>query len=319
MARAIWKGIIGFGDVEVPVKLYSAIQQRTVHFRLLHESDDEPVRQRMVNPESGKAVETEKIKRGYEVEPGTFVMLDPEELEEAAPPPSRDIGIDAFVPVDAIPHAYFERAYYLGPDGDDEAYFTLASALADTERQGVARWVMRKRYYAGALRANGDYLMLLTLRNANEVVPASALPTPGGRSPDEREVRMAKQLVAALEGDFNIEDYDDEYRKRLMTLVRKKAKGGVIEIAEYRAKKETEAASLADILAASLEGVKEGGRTAKRASGGNKRAVKKHAAKSDTAKRGAATGHAVKSHAAAKHAAAKSHAAAKHAKGRKSA
>jgi DNA end-binding protein Ku len=99
------------------------------------------------------------------------------------------------------------------------------------------------------------------------------LPAPGGRAPDEREVRMAKQLVSALEGDFNIEDYDDEYRKRLMTLVKKKAKGGVIEIAEYRAKKETEAASLADILAASLEGVKGGGRK------GAKRAPAKQAAK----------------------------------------
>jgi DNA end-binding protein Ku len=259
MARAIWKGIISFGDVEVPVKLYSAIQERTVHFRLLHESDDEPVKQRMVNPDSGKAVETEDIRRGYEVEPGTFVVLEPNELEEAAPPPSRNIDIEHFLPSDAIPHAYFERAYYLGPDGDEEAYFTLASALADTERQGVARWVMRKRDYAGALRVNGDYLMLLTLRNAAEVVPVSALPAPGGRAPDEREVKMAKQLVAALEGDFNIEDYDDEYRKRLMTLVKKKAKGGTIEIAEYRAKKETEATSLADVLAASLEGLKGGG------------------------------------------------------------
>jgi DNA end-binding protein Ku len=267
MARAIWKGIVSFAGVEVPVKLYSAIQERTVHFRLLHDTDDEPVKQRMVNPDSGKAVETEDIKKGYEVEPGTFVLLEKEELDEAAPPPSRDIDIEHFLPNDAIPHAYFERAYYLGPDGDDEAYFTLASALADEERQGIARWVMRKRYYAGALRAHGDYLMLLTLRNANEVVPVSALPAPGGRKPDEREVKMAKQLISALEGDFNIEDYDDEYRARLMKLVRKKAKGGTIDITEYKEKKETEAASLADILAASLEGVSGSKKTAKHTKG----------------------------------------------------
>lgn len=256
MARAMWKGVITFGGVEVPVKLYSAIQERTVHFRLLHDSDEEPVRQRMVNPDSGKHVETEQIRKGYQVEPGTFVVLEPDEIEAAAPPPSRKIGIDAFLPADAIPHAYFERAYYLGPDGDDDAYFTLASALAESQRQGVARWVMRKRYYAGALRPHDGYIMLMTLRNANEVVPVSALPAPGGRNPDEREIQMAKQLVGALEGDFNIEEYSDEYRKRVMSLVKTKAKGGTIELKKFKAKKDTEDASLADILAESLKGVK---------------------------------------------------------------
>lgn len=256
MARAIWKGTIRFGDVEVPVKLYSAVQERTVHFRLLHDSDEEPVKQRMVNPSSGRTVETGKIRKGYEVEPGTFVILEPEDMVEAEPEPSRDISIEEFLPLDAIPDAYFERPYYLGPDDDEEAYFALASALADGERQGVARWVMRKRDYTGALRPRGDYLMMVTLRNANEVVPASSLPAPKGRKPDEREIKMAKQLVSALEGDFDIEEYDDEYRKRVLSLVKKKAKGGTIELSDYR-RDETAATSLADVLAASLKGVKE--------------------------------------------------------------
>jgi DNA end-binding protein Ku len=196
------------------------------------------------------------VRKGYEVEPGTFVVLEPDELEAATPPPSRDIGIEHFLPLDAIPHAYFERAYYLGPDGDEESYFALGKALTNAEKQGVARWVMRKRDYAGALRPHGDYLMLLTLRNADEVVPASALPKPAGRKADDREVKMAMQLVSALEGDFVIEDYDDEYRKRVLALVRKKAKGGTIDISTYR-REETPATSLSDILAASLKSVKE--------------------------------------------------------------
>jgi DNA end-binding protein Ku len=252
----MWKGVIKFGDVATPVKLYAAVQERDVHFRLLHDTDEEPVKQRMINPENGRAVETEDVRRGYEVEPGTFVVLEPEELDAAEPPPSRDIDVEHFLPADAIPHAYFERAYYLGPDEDDEAYFTLAAALAEVGRQGVARWVMRKRDYAGALRSNGEYMMLLTLRNADEVVPASALPAPPGRKPDEREVKMAKQLVAALEGDFHIEEYDDEYRQRVMELVETKAEGGTIELKKFRPK-ETGSQSLADILEASLAGVKE--------------------------------------------------------------
>jgi DNA end-binding protein Ku len=256
MARAMWKGVLKFGNIEVPVKLYSAIQDRTVHFRLLHASDDEPVKQRMVNPSSGRAVDNESVRKGYEVEPGTFVVLEEEELEAAAPPPSRDIEIEHFVPADAIPDAYFERAYYLGPDGDDDLYFAMSKALSSEEKQGVARWVMRKHDYMGALRTRDDYLMLLTLRNADEVVPVSALPAPGGRKPDEREVKMARQLVAALEGDFNIEEYDDQYRERVMDLVKTKAKGGTIDIRKFQ-KKETPVVDLADMLKASLEGVKE--------------------------------------------------------------
>jgi DNA end-binding protein Ku len=256
MARAIWKGVVKFSGVEVPVKLYSAVQERTVHFRLLHETNDEPVKQRMVNPDSGKVVEKEEVRRGYEVEDGTFILLEAEELEAAEPPPSRDIEVESFLPLDAIPHAYFDRAYYLGPDGDEEAYFTMAAALAESEQQGVVRWVMRKRDYAGAVRPHGDYLMVITLRNANEVVPASALPAPKGREPDEREVKMAKQLVSALEGDFDIAEYDDEYRKRVMDLVKTKAKGGTIDIRKFQ-RKETAATSLVDTLEASLAEVKE--------------------------------------------------------------
>ena len=256
MARAMWKGVVKFGGIDVPVKLYAAIQDRKVHFKLLHDTDEEPVRQQMVNPESGRAVEREDVRRGYEIEPGTLVMLEPEELEAAEPPASRDIDVEQFLPLDAIPHSYFERAYYLGPDGDDEAYFALATALSAAGQQGVARWVMRKRDYAGAIRPHGDYLMVITLRNADEVVPASALPAPGGRQPDEREVKMAKQLISALEGDFDIAEYDDEYRERVMELVKTKAKGGTIDIRKFQ-RKETPSASLADMLAASLEGVKE--------------------------------------------------------------
>ncbi|HUH12073.1 MAG TPA: Ku protein [Longimicrobiales bacterium] len=128
MARAIWKAKIRFGGVEVPVKLYSAVRDRGVHFRLLHRKDRVPVKQRMVDPESGEVVAYEDIRRGYETGQGTFVILDEEELAQAEPEPSREIEITRFVPPEQINHQWYERPYFLGPDEDAEAYAALAVA-----------------------------------------------------------------------------------------------------------------------------------------------------------------------------------------------
>jgi DNA end-binding protein Ku len=255
MARAIWKGVIRFEDVEVPVKLYSAVGGGGVHFRLLHAKDEQPVQQRMVNPETGDVVPYDRIRRGYEVEPGVFVMLDAAELEALEPTASRDIEITRFLPAGTIGHHWYDRPYFLGPDGDDDAYFSLAAALSEQEKEGVARWVMRKKEYVGALRLEGDYLLLATLRHAGEVVSPEALPAPGGRAPDKREIAMAKQLVGALEDDFDLEDWQDEYSKRVMELIEAKSRGEKVEKKRPRRKKTTK--SLADSLAASIRKAKE--------------------------------------------------------------
>lgn len=256
MARAIWKGVIRMDSLEVPVKLYSAIEDRGVHFRLLHGKNREPIKQRMVNPDTGKPVPSEDIHKGFEVDPGVFVMLEEEELAELDPEPSRDIEVTRFVPRVAIPNAWFERAYYLGPDGDDEAYFAFARALAKEERVGICTWVMRKQDYAGGVVAHGDYLMLLTLRHAGEVVPASALPAPGGRKPDEREIRMARQLVDALADELDMSEFRDEYRTRVMELVAAKAEGKTIPVKKVKKAKASED-SLGKLLEASLRKTRE--------------------------------------------------------------
>ena len=260
MARAIWKGVITFEDVEVPVKLYSAVQDRGVHFRLLHEKDMEPVQQKMVNPITGKPVAYEDVRRGYEVERGVFVLLDGEELAAVEPEASRTIQITRFVPPDAITHQWYDRPYYLGPDEDDEAYFALAQALSKGKREGVARWVMRKKSYVGALRAEGDHLALVTLRHAGEVVPASALEAPGGRALDDREVGMAKQLLAALEDEFEPTAFRDEFRDRVLEFVQSKAAGGTIEL--KRVEKKAPEKSLAEMLKASIAAAKKEQRVA---------------------------------------------------------
>lgn len=256
MARAMWKGNIKFGTVNVPVKLYSAVTDHTVRFRLLHEKDLEPVKQELVNPETGDIVEYEDILRAYQTEEGDLVMLDDEELSELEPEPGRDIEITRFVPASAITHQYYDRPYYLGPDDSSADYFALAAALEKQEKVGIARWVMRNIEYVGALRPEGEYLMLNTLRHAGEVVSAEDLPAPGGRALDRREVQMAKQLVAALEDEMDFSAFRDEYRDRVMEFVEAKAKGKVIKFP--RAKKKAEEKDLADVLARSLKSVKKG-------------------------------------------------------------
>lgn len=255
MARAMWKGVLQLGSAAVPVKLYSAVQDQGVHFRLLHARKLEPVKQRMINPDTGKPVEAEDVRKGFEVEPGTFVLLAEEELKELEPEPSRDIEIAQVVPREAVPHAWFDRPYFLGPDGEAAEYFALARALKQQENVGIARWVMRNQDYAGAVLPHDDYLMLVTLRHTGEVVSASALPAPAGRKPDEREVKMATQLVEALEGEFDISEFRDEYRDRVLELIQAKAAGKPIEVKHYEPKPAED--TLGNLLRASIKTARE--------------------------------------------------------------
>jgi DNA end-binding protein Ku len=260
-ARAIWKASIRFGAVDVPVRMYSAVQDRAVHFRLLDARRHEPVKQHMVDPDTGKVVESAGIRRAFQTDEGDLVILNEEELAQAIPPESREIEIRRFVPAGKITHQWYDRPYYLGPEDDDKGYFALAAALRKREVEGVAHWVMRNKDYVGALRAEGDYLMLITLRRAGEVVPASALPAPTGRALDEREVAMARQLVAAMEDPFDIAAYHDQYRERVVELMQAKAAGKVVKFPRAQIRKTD--VDLADVLEASLAAA--GGKERKRA------------------------------------------------------
>jgi DNA end-binding protein Ku len=260
-ARAIWKAHICFGAVDVPVKLYSAVQDRTVHFRLLDARRHEPVKQHMVDPDTGSVVDSADVRRAYETDEGELVILEADDLEQVTPTPSRDIRITQFVPPEEITHQWYDRPYFLGPDAEDEAYFALAAALRKRGVEGVAQWVMRNKEYVGALRAEGDYLMLITLRHAGEVVAPSALPAPTGRALDDREIAMAKQLVKAMEDPFDITAYHDEYRERVLELVQAKAAGKVVRFP--KAPRKQGETSLADVLEASLAA--SGGKERKRA------------------------------------------------------
>ena len=253
-ARAIWKGNLKLGKNEVPVKLYSAVEDQTVRFHVLDDTAKKRVKQHMVDPDSGEDVETEEIQKGYEIEPGKYVILTEEDLEKLEPPPSRDIDVVEFLPENTISQQWYERPYYIGPDGDVKTYFAFAEALANKKREAVVNWVMRKKYYAGVLRAVDDYLVLFTMRDAKEVILADQLTKPAGAAPTQKELAMATQLVEMLQGEFDAKEYKDEYRERVQEFIKKKASGRAPRLKPVKAKRQTTA--LDSVLSKSIEALR---------------------------------------------------------------
>lgn len=250
-ARAMWKAVIRFGGVQVPVKLYSALEDRTVHFRLLHETDKVPVKQEMVNPETDEPVPYAEARRGFVTDEGDLVLLEPDELDSIEPESSREIEIVSFLPPEEIDHRWYLRPYYLGPDGPTGPYFSLIAALERSGREGLARWTMRNKEYAGALRLHSGYPMLIALRSEEQVVPVDALEAPRGAELDERELTMARQLMQMLEAEFDPQEYQDEYRARVLELIETKAKGGKVKVKRPRKAERFE--DLSGALQASLK------------------------------------------------------------------
>ena len=257
-ARAIWKGRLQLGRHALPVKLYSAVEDRTVHFRLLRASDRSPVEQRIVRKDTGEVVDRDAQRKAYPVadgEAGQAVILQSDELAALEPEPSREIRLCRFVPLRALGDAWYDRPYWLGPDGDDEPYFALAQALSDRQRIGIARWVMRRRRYVGALSAHGPYLAMITLRRAEQVLSLPAIEPDAGRSPSEMELKLADQLVASIAGDFEPGRWPDEHRERLCRLIEAKARGQKVVKLEPQPRRK--GADLAESLRASIAAARE--------------------------------------------------------------
>jgi DNA end-binding protein Ku len=255
VARAIWKGVIELGKVELGVKVYSAVEDRTIHFHMLHEKDHAPVEQHLIRKDTGKDVPRSDIRKAFAVSKNTAVILEPEDLEKLVPPESRGINVCRFVAPSLLGDQWFERPYYLGPDGDATDYFAFAQALERKNVIGIVRWVMRKKRYVGALTALDGYLTLSTLRRADQVLRFSGIEPSKTVSPAPHELKLAEQLVTAIESDFDPERWHNEYRERLCRLIEAKARGEKIE--RVRPKRKAPQGNLADSLRASIAATKE--------------------------------------------------------------
>jgi DNA end-binding protein Ku len=228
MPRPIWSGSISFGLVNVPIKLLTAQSPKDIRFNQLHAADNARISQKRVCSLDGEEVPFEQIVKGYEISPGSYVVVDTDELESIIPDATHSIDIEEFVDLDEIDPIYYERAYYLVPDRRAEKpYRLLAEAMGRTNKVAIARFVMRTKQYLASVRAVDGVLVLSTMLFADEVVPVKGLEGVPGEEVDisDRELSMAEQLIASLGADFEPEKYHDTYREQLVDIITRKAEG----------------------------------------------------------------------------------------------
>jgi DNA end-binding protein Ku len=259
MPRPVWSGTISFGLVAIPMKLYNAVNRKSVSFNQLDERTMSRIRYRKVSDETGEEVPDENIVKGYEVSKGRYVLVDPDELEPFIPAATRSVELEEFVDLDDIDPVYFDNSYYVAPDGSAKPYVLLARAMEEAGKVGIGRFVMRNKQYTAAIRAVDGHLMMSTLTYADEVVKKSAIDELDGLDDvdvSDREVKMAEALVASLSDEFKPEKYRDDYREQVLDLIAKKAAGEEFEVPEPAAEK-PKIVDLMAALEASVEAAKQ--------------------------------------------------------------
>jgi DNA end-binding protein Ku len=250
----IWKGIIHFGNVNVAVKLHTALREDRIQFHLLHKRDHVRLRQQMVCAYEKKPVPMEEQAKGFELEEGKYIIVDPSELEQTAPESNRMIEVHEFVKTEQIDPVFRERVYYLEPDTNPKGYNALVGTLKEMDMEGICTWIMRKRSYLGALQTNGKILRLGTLRYSDEVISVKSLEL--RTIPlSEKELKIGSDLINQLTGSFQPYKFEDEHQKKLQNLIDKKARGEKIAVLRPRLLKPTESDKLLQALEASLKKV----------------------------------------------------------------
>jgi DNA end-binding protein Ku len=265
MPRAIWSGSISFGLVNVPVKLYSAVHHQDLAFHQFQEGTNTRIRNKRVSEKTGREVDYDDIVKGYEVEKGHYVMLDPDELAEFTPRATRTIDIEDFVSLADIDPIYYDATYYLAPDKSDgarKAYGLLREAMEDEGKVAIGRLVMRTKQYLAAIRPHEGALALSTMLFHDEVVPVAEIDAvPTGRSKSKvapAEVKMARRIIDSMATEWDPSRYEDTYRIDVLDYLKKKAAGEEI-VVEEEPEEQAEVTDLMAALEASLEAARKSG------------------------------------------------------------
>jgi DNA end-binding protein Ku len=256
--RSLWSGAISFGLVNVPVKMLTAVRPQDVRFNQLHAKDNSRINQKRFCAEEGVEIPFDEIVKGYEVRPGTYVVIEPEELDNLDPVATHTIDILEFVDLDQIDPVYFDHPYYLVPDSRAEkAYALLAQSLERTGKVGIAKFVMRTKEYLAAIRSTQGALVISTLLYGDEVVPLETLETPGLETElSERELKMAEALIESLTEKFDPDKHEDTYREKVMELIRQKDEGEEI-VVHSQAEEPTKVEDLMAALEASVQAARD--------------------------------------------------------------
>jgi DNA end-binding protein Ku len=262
MPRSIWTGAISFGLVTVPVKLYSAVNRKTVRFNQLNAKTGSRIAQKRVDASTGEEVAYEDLVKGYEISSDRYVVIDPAELDSVQPAKTKTIDIEDFVDLEEIDPIFYDHPYYLAPGpGGAKPYRLLLEAMRDTNRVAIAKVVIRQKESLVAIRplADHDVLEMATMLFADEVVDPARLddiPAAEDVKTNKREIDIAKQLIESLAGEFEPTKYKDTYREAVLEMIEKKASGEEIVIAP----EDEETAPVPDLMSAlkaSLDAVRE--------------------------------------------------------------
>ena len=256
MARAIWKGSISFGLVNIPIALYPATRREEFKFRLLRKSDLSPVNYKRVAEKDGREVPWDQIVKGYEYDKGKYVVLKDEDFQRVDVEATQTVDIQDFVELDEIDPIFFYKPYYLEPQrGGDKAYALLRDALKNSKKVGVAKVVIKTREYLAGVKPEDGVLVLELMHFADELADPGKLHVPKKTDIGKREMNMAKSLIDSMSSKWNPEKYKDDYREALMEVIEEKVEAGGKEIEEKpkQAPKPTKVIDLVAVLQKSLE------------------------------------------------------------------
>jgi DNA end-binding protein Ku len=250
MPRSIWSGSISFGLVNVPVRLFSAVQEHKLHFHFVHEKDSSPIGYQKICKKENEPVPDDEIVKAFEFERGEYVFMEEEDFEAAKVEGYKTIDIVDFVPYEDIDPIYFAKTYYVGPDrGAEKVYSLLVKAMEDSELAGVAKFVMRDKQHLGALRIRDGVITLEQLYFADEIRPIDEIKASRARV-SQQELQMAGRLIESFTAEWKPEKYKDTYRDELCAIIRAKRKGE-----EVHAAPELEQEEPADLLTALRESI----------------------------------------------------------------
>lgn len=252
--RAIWKGNVHFQDINIPVKLHITVREQKVQFDLLHKHDKVRLKQQMVCAYEQVPVSASEIIKGYEFEPGKYVLFDKDVIAGTEPESNRTIEIHEFVKSQEIDPMFRDRSYYLEPEAENNTFLSFTKAMAEMDVEAICTWTMRKRSYFGSLQAYGTSMRLNTMRYADEIVSASSLNLPHADT-SEREEQIGIQLINQMSAAFQPDKYESDHQKKLQDMIDRKTRGEQITILRPKRIKATTPDTLLDTLKASLRKV----------------------------------------------------------------
>ena len=252
--RAIWSGSISFGLINIPVKLHSAVQTESLDLDMLNKEDLAPIRFARIDSQTGEEVDFKNIVKGYQYAKGKYVVLTDEDFEAAAPEKSKNIDIIQFVKSEAIDPVYFEKPYYVVPaKGAEKSYHLLLQALEKANAAGLAEFMLRNREHVCAIRAYNGMLILNQMRYQDELKAAPEVALPKKEKISVKELELAVKLVEQLSDEFDPAAFKDDYMAAIKKVIKAKAAGKNIRIAEPKEEKTATVKDLMQMLKKSLD------------------------------------------------------------------